>query len=710
MKAWLAARDIAEARLPGLPATRQKASEWLSRAAERAPHLVQSRRGKGGGLEISVDALPVEARAELERRAASSAVALSEARDLVEAKDTDRRQLATTLLRHLSGRQRRVMEARAALLVEIERRALLSGRGRKPVAEALIAELRAGLASAELAALARHANDRAGATRNAAVSLRSIFSWFSAREAGGVAALAPRQSREPEGLPAWLDGFLVHFSQPSKPAITEALDQFARTNPPLLPNVDQVRRALDKLPHMQRAAGREGKLAMRARMAYVARDVSDLLVTSVYVADGKTFDAEIAHPIHGAPFRPELTSVMDVRTRRCVGWSAALDESTHAVVDALRRACGDNGIPAIFYTDRGPGYRNDAMDAALTGFLGRAGITGMRALAYGSQAKGNIERFNHVWSRLSRELPTYLGREMDKEARQLVHKLTRRELATTGRSDTLPAWAFFLDLCEQAVRAYNARPHSELPKLRDPQSGKIRHQTPDEAWHAALHDFQPVLPDAAELEDMFRPWVTRKVRRCLVEWLGNSYFAAELEGHHGEEVILGYDIRDASRVWIRRIDLVEGERRPGALLAVAAFEGHKTRYVPLTYEQAAIERRAAGRVGRLERKIEVVRQELMPTLQLQAAPASLMPIAAAESVVEILPGAPRLSANGRPIFGEDEDLARWLLDHPEAVTDADRAFLADQLNHHGSREVLRLRGFDLDQLRLLSRASDERAA
>lgn len=703
MKDWLSARDIAEARLPGLPGHLGNASDWIRRAAERAPHLVRKRKGRGGGLEVSLDALPVEARTELERRASASAVALAEARDLADAREADRRQLSTAMLRHLSARQRRVMEARAGLLAEIERRALLAGRGRKPVAEALVAELRAGLAAAELQRLARHANDRGGdAGRNAAVSLRSLLTWFSQREAGGVAALAPRQSREPEEVPSWLDAFLVHYRKPSKPRITEALDQFAKTNPPLLPSVDQVRRALDKLGHLERAAGREGKLAMRARMAYTARDVSDLLVTSVYVGDGKTFDAEIAHPIHGSPFRPELTSIIDARTRRCVGWSAALDESTHAVVDALRRACGDNGIPAIFYTDRGPGYRNQAMDSPITGFLGRAGITAMRALAYGSQAKGNIERFNHVWSRLSRDLPTYLGKEMDKEARQLVHKTTRREIALSGRSATLPSWPFFLEQCAQAVAAYNARPHSELPKLRDPETGKVRHQTPDEAWAAATAEFQPVMPSAEELEDMFRPWTVRKTRRALVEWLGNSYFAPELEAHHGADVIVGYDILDASRVWVRAIDLVDGERQPGELIAVATFEGHKTRYVPLSYEQAAIERRAAGRVGRLERKIAVARQELVPQLTLQ--PAMPAPIVI-EAAPEIAPPAPRLAANGRPIFRDDEDLARWLIANPDQVTDRDQDYIRAEMLDERSRWLLARAGIDVERLREISRAA-----
>lgn len=708
MKDWLSARDIAEAGLPGLPARLDTASRWIAQAAERAPDLVRKRQGRGGGFQVSIDALPVPAREELDRREQAAAQALAEARELADAKEADCRQLVTTTLRHLGARQRKVMEARAALLAEIDSRVTQTGWARKPNAEILVDELVAGLAAPRLARLARDANDRGGDGRNAAVSLRTLLGWFSLREAGGIAALAPRKSREREDVPAWLDGFLLHYRKPTKPAITEALDLYAKTSPTVLPTVDQVRRALDKLTHLERAAGREGKLAMRARMAYVARDASDVQVTSVYAGDGKTFDAEIAHPIHGRPFKPELSAMIDARTRRCVGWSAALDESTLAVLEALRCACAENGIPAIFYTDRGPGYRNAAMDDPLTGFLARAGITPMRALAYGSQAKGNIERFNHVWSRLSREFPTYLGKEMDKEARQLVHKTTRREIALAGQSHMLPSWQDFLDKCAGAVRDYNARPHSELPKIRDPQTGKRRHQSPDEAWAECTAAFQPIMPSSDDLEDMFRPWQIRRTRRALVEWLGNSYFAPELEAHHGSDVIVGYDVRDASRVWVRRIDLVDGERQPGELIAVAAFEGHKTRYVPLSYEQAAIERRAAGRVGRLERKIAVAREEAMPQLTLQAAPA--MPAIVIEQPAEIRPARVTTAANGRPIFRDDAELARWLIEHPDQVTPSDRAFIREEMLDDASKRLLARQGVDVALLRELSRAPGERAA
>lgn len=88
--------------------------------------------------------------------------------------------------------------------------------------------------------------------------------------------------------------------------------------------------------------------------------------------------------------------------------------------------------------------------------------------------------------------------------------------------------------------------------------------TPNEAWEAKLAGFEPIIPDEAELDDMFRPYVVRRTRRALVDWLSNSYFAMALEPYDGQDVIVGYDIRDASRVWVREIEEIDDERVPGS--------------------------------------------------------------------------------------------------------------------------------------------------
>ncbi len=217
-------------------------------------------------------------------------------------------------------------------------------------------------------------------------------------------------------------------------------------------------------------------------MAYVTRSTGDLLPTCVYTSDGKTFDAEIAHPIHGPPFRPEVTSVVDVATRRCVGFSIGLSETAEGVVDALRVSCEQHGVPAIFYVDRGSGFKNARLDAHMTGLMGRLGITKHHSLPQNSQARGLIERFHgSVWNPLSREYDTYVGVEMDRQARQKSFKVTRKHIKEFGSSSSLPSWEEFLEACTLAVASYNDKPHASLPGRMTPNS--VRRQG---FWHQWL--------------------------------------------------------------------------------------------------------------------------------------------------------------------------------------------------------------------------------
>ncbi|MFG1409479.1 Mu transposase C-terminal domain-containing protein [Xanthobacter sp. VTT E-85241] len=704
MKEWLTAREIADLALPNLAISESgvlrqaKTSEWAFRARE----------GRGGGREYSITVLPVAARKEYERRhRQKNAVQV-----IAEAQASTQRQIATIAPTALTARQRAVMEARAALLLEVDRRVMAEDLTVTAAIRALVADSRAGALPAHLMELAAVANDRSGG--KAELGERIVYYWRSAKAEGGVSALAPQPTKTVQDLPPWFGAFLRHYARPQKPTVARALMNWRiAAEGEALPSYKQVRRALDKLGSVDKMRGREGAQALKARQAYTARDTSDLLPTSVYLADGKTFDAEVQHPIHGQPFRPEITTVIDAHSRKIVGFSAALDESAHAVLDALRAACCWAGIPAIFYTDRGPGYVNDAMDAAVTGMLGRLGITAMRALPYNSQAKGIVERVNHEWSHLARDFGSYISRDMDREAKKAVHQQSRRDLKQIGTTRLLPRWDEFLAACLAAILRYNARSHSGLPRHADPETGKWRHMSPDEAWEAACaRGFEPLVVTRDEADDLFRPWVIRKTRRALVEWLGNEYFAPELEPHHGEDVIVGYDIRDASRVWVRAIDMVDGERQPGRLLAIAEFGGHRTRYVPLTAERAAMEKRQAGRVRRLENKLDVVQQEMRPMLDGVLRPLAAIapddidihaPISAPAPEPIRLPQA--VVEGGRPKFSDDAAFARWVAANPEAATASDLALLRELISSQSMREVLRMSGVDLEALRALTRAA-----
>lgn len=655
--------------------------------------------------------------------------------------EADRRKLAALRMQALGAHARAVMEARAEVLASIEGYAISHGRQRawgiagfleaqEAWAERQEIERRrdAGeiLTDREAASLAqklmltaadgfhldpgriRKANDR---RKKGAVCRSAIYEWFKARDSGSIVALAPVPPKVAEPIPAAFGDFLKFYAKGAKPTVSDAYAQYvdaaSKAEGVRLMTLTeaQVRYILCKrLDNIERHVGREGLLTLRKRMAYVSRTTEDMWPTTLYTADGKTFDAEIADPVTQRAIRPEITSVLDVATRKCVGYAVSRKENVIAVTEALRRSCSAHGICAIFYTDRGAGYKNKTFDADVGGLMGRLGITKMHALPYNSQAKGIIERFNAVWNTLAKRLPTYIGHDMDKEEKLRVHKETRRELAEFGRARRLPSWDEFIALIEREIEGYNSRPHRGLPTFDDPQTGKRRHMSPNEAWAAHLEaGFEPVRIDPEDEDDLFRPYEIRTARRGLVEWNTNTFFHPDLEAYHEAQVMVGYDLHQADKVWVREYDGECGQ--PGKLICIATYSGNKHRYIPYTSERAAVEQRARGQLRRLGRKVEAVEEQLQAPM-LEASPAATfiepVPDPAPAPSAAPLAGPAELR---RRTFASDEELAAWALRHPQELTGSQAGVLRDCLARPAARELFRLSGIDVEALRNLLRAA-----
>ena len=619
-----------------------------------------------------------------------------------------KRQLTAVAPMTLSARQRSVMEARAKILLAIEARQQSDDLSRSRAIAAFIA----GPMAFDIADAVRiTANDRR--TARATISRRTVYGWFALRDEGGVAALAPRPTRTARELDEtdWFGDFLPFYARPSKPDITTALRWYAETldDPAKAPSYGQARRALGKLNAIERHVGREGLLTLKSRMAYVSRSTKNLLPTTIYTADGKTFDAEVAHPVHGRAFKPEITSVVDVATRVCVSVAISLSENTIAVTEALRKAAIGHGIPAIFYVDRGPGYKNKTLDADVSGLMARLSITKMHSLPRNSQARGLIERFHGTaFTPLAKSYPTYCGADMDPEAQQRAFKQSRADLAAFGSSRLLKPWDEFRLDVEAAVAAYNDTPHSGLPEFVD-KTGRKRHYSPNEFWAAQVATgFQPVPVDPDEIDDLFRPYEMRTVRRALIEWNRNRFFHMALEPLHGEKVLVGYDLDDANHVWVRRIDRdAEGAMAPGALICVAKFAGNEVDYVPRSFQKAAEERRAKGRLARIDAKRRDVEAELSPGALIEHQDADVIAFPAvdlaAEAPVEV-DALPIRPASAKQFFSEDWELALHALQEGlDGLHERQRSTLKRCLNTSADRELFRLKGVDLGRLEALFR-------
>ncbi|HWV09669.1 MAG TPA: Mu transposase C-terminal domain-containing protein, partial [Pseudomonas sp.] len=558
---------------------------------DRNVRLMAERKGWEGqrrpgskAIEYNVSALPVEVQAALIARLVHQDQPAAPQRPATpHALITPQRDGIS----RLTDEQRDVMSARVSIIREIERLSLVVSQQQAILT--LVALARSGRLSPHLAERVARANDRKNAART--LSERTLKRWLADFRRLGEIALAPTRRKPDMNVPLWAPVFLKHYQRPQKPSIEAAYAAF-QIEYPGSPSIHVVRRFLAKLAPQAREQGRLGSREIKSLKAFHRRTADMLWPNDVWVADGHCFDAEVMNPLTGQIFRPEVTMVIDWSTRRIVGFSVNLAESTLATLDALRDGVSRVGMYNVLYVDNGSGFDNTVVYEVND----RLGGTISHSLPYNSQARGVIERpHKTILVRLAKAYDSYIGADMDAEAANRVHRLSRQALAAGMQPKQIPTFdSFFADL-QNALDTYNRTPHRGLPKIRDVQSGKMRHQSPLESWKSAQADgWEPLMADAETVTSLTRPQVVRTTHRAEVRFSGGVYFLAALESLHGVQVRVAYDFRDASRVWVHTLE--------GELIGEARLNGNSTPAMPQSLLDKAAEKREKGQLARLVRK------------------------------------------------------------------------------------------------------------
>ncbi len=489
-----------------------------------------------------------------------------------------------------TDRQNLGRDARAGVVAAIRRFQAEAGCSQERAMHALLATAASGRADPIIVRslqLARDGRGRKGVNDTGLPSIRTLKRWLGAED------LTPKKPRRDMSVPPWAAVFLARYQTPQKPSVEAAYREACNVwDDQERPSIHQVRRFLGKLGTVTREAGRMGPRELKNIRPFIRRGFEHLEPNDVWSADGHTFDADVQHPYHGRPFRPEITTIVDIATRRIVGWSIGLAESAVGVIDALRHAAEFAGLCATFYVDNGSGFDNAMLTDAGTGLAGRLGFEVRHSLPYNSQARGVIERLHKtVWVDGAKLLPSYMGAAMDREARLAQFKLTRQALKNGGVMPLLP-WDVFMAFCRERVAAYNARGHRSLGGV-----------SPDLKWREfelkgwEAHRLAPV-----DLDTLFRPRVERKLLRGEIQLFNNIYACPRLEEFHGDTVHVAYDMHKPEKVWVYTPH--------GKFMGEAICDGNKKHYFPVSVTQQDREKRAQGRAKRVKAKLVEIREEL----------------------------------------------------------------------------------------------------
>ncbi|MBA5605864.1 Mu transposase C-terminal domain-containing protein [Duganella sp. FT3S] len=502
-----------------------------------------------------------------------------------------------------------VADARKGVLLALQTLMNRSGYAMKKAARVMLEMAQSGEANPQLVAMLKAARDGRG--RQSPDGLPSVRSLIRFVEYDRSSALTPRHRGRDMSVPDWAPTFLGYYQKPEKPTVEHAYRMFATewaaSQAGGMPSIWQVRRFLDKVGKVTLEMGRMGSHEIKSIKPFIRRTFDTLLPSDVYTADGHRFDAEVQHPLHGQPFRPEITSVLDVATRRAVGWSVGLAESAFAVLDALRDAVVNGGIPAILYVDNGSGYKNELMTDAGTGLMARLGTEMINSLPYNSQARGIIERSHKtIWVNAAKQLPGYIGHDMDRQAKLNTFKLSRKAIKAQKAGETvampLIGWPGFVEFCKLKVDEYNNSPHRSLAKITDPTTGRRRHMSPNEAWELAVaKGFEPHTVPDDELRPLFRPQVLRTVHRGEIEVFGNRYASKYLEEFHTDQMRIGYDIHDPEKVWVYDPD--------GRFVCTAELNGNSRSYIAPSVTDRARDKRLDAKIKRLDVKHDTALRE-----------------------------------------------------------------------------------------------------
>ncbi|EEF1216656.1 DDE-type integrase/transposase/recombinase [Salmonella enterica] len=628
--------------LPGVPGTAQGVRYALKKWASTDHHKRQRPGTKA--IEYSVDCLPeVTQKAVRERYVAQ----LMETEPQEPAKSVVRRQrdpdaispleayrgspqLMEERLNALTENQRQIADARIALVHEVLRIGCEPGFTCAKAIRFIVGQSESGELNERIAGFVAVANAKKGKTRAlSAISLKRWMAEYNKAEnaAERLLLLAPgkREEMKVEEI-SWLADFLAQYRQSNGRPMTEAYEDFVaewnrrHAEEPymlqIIPSYDAIRRVMKKLPEVVKQKGRITGSEYRQLEGFTRRDWSKAPVNYVWIGDGHGMKLKCAHPIHGRPFSPEVTFVIDGGTRFIVGWSMDLAENVFAVAGAIQHGIRNHGKPFIYYSDNGSGETADVLDKEVVGILPRLGVDHPTGIAGNPQGRGIIERLNRTLPmRIARKYRTYFGKGADRETLRKLNRDLRSAFNTLQQGKNLnakqraamrdlPSWSELCEVVREGVEWYNNRPHSELP-----MKANGKHFSPAEYRKKRLAEENTEIEwlSDVELRDMFRPMVEKLVRRCEIHWLNNIYYAPELRDEHGRKVLISYDIHDASKITVRRLD--------GSFICEAIWNGNKRAAFPVTAEYHKHQQRIKGMRKRAEEKLRDAEDENINVLE-----------------------------------------------------------------------------------------------
>jgi putative transposase len=212
---------------------------------------------------------------------------------------------------------------------------------------------------------------------------------------------------------------------------------------------------------------REGDKVYKEKAApYIIRDISKIRVNQYWISDHMLHDVWVRNDgvfpelAENEAFRPWLTCITDMRSRRVVAPTWCATPSSRSIGSALLLGMRLFGRPEVFYIDNGKDYNR--LSDEQTGVLMRLGIQAQHCLPRHPQSK-QIEsffrtvhqQFDVLWK------PFYCGTSAAARPDECAAVLNdHKRLMKAGSESPLPAASDFIKSCARYLDEFNESQHS----------------------------------------------------------------------------------------------------------------------------------------------------------------------------------------------------------------------------------------------------------
>lgn len=516
---WWSTAELAEARLPDMPNTRQGIDKVAARDGWAAdPQRARRRSGRGGGWEYHWTLLPERARMRLTREAVASAPPPQP----TEAE----RGAQHDAYDALPAKAKAKAEARLAMLDEVA--ALVTAGFGKNAAVGLVASRQR-------------------------VAARSIWNWFEMVEGLGrldwLPALAPRHRRgagktRAEIPTRFMELFKADYMRLEAPSLTSAYRRTVRLAEAerlsAIPPEHLVRRRLRRdVPEATLIYAREGLAGLQRCYPPQVRDRTGLVAMEAVNADCHKIDTFVEWP-NGTIDRPQIIAFQDLHSGRILSWRVDHSPNKVMVMAAFADMIREYGIPKHCLFDNGTEFANKWLTGgAPTRFrfkvrdddpLGALTMLGIKihwATPGHGQAKP-VERTFLDWAEDVAKDPRFAGAYVGR----------RPDAKPENYGSTAVPLDEFVAVLDELVAEHNARTGRRSPTCAG--------RSFDETFAASYAQAAVAKATEAQLRTclLAQQTLTPDPKSGRIRMMGNYYYAPWLFDVRGQKVAARFDPED----------------------------------------------------------------------------------------------------------------------------------------------------------------------